>query len=107
MISKELFEACKNLYLDGMSVSKICEIKKLDRHTLSRRFKRDGLKVRKGFSYARKYDLDEHYFDIIDTEEQAYILGFIYADGNNLFSLDRISIHLAKRDEEILKKLLQ
>ena len=32
------------------------------------------------------------------------MLGFIYADGNNLFSQNRISIKLAKRDEDILKK---
>ena len=28
-----------------------------------------------------RYVLDESYFDKIDTEEKAYILGFIYADG--------------------------
>jgi hypothetical protein len=88
-----------------MSVSKICELKKFDRHNLSRRFKKDGLNVRKGFSYARKYSLDEHYFDIIDTEEKAYILGFIYADGNNLYCTNRISIKLSIVDEEILKKM--
>lgn len=105
MLSTELYDECKSLYLDGMSVSKICELKKLDRHNLSRRFKKDSLNVRKGFSYARKYDLNEHYFDTIDTEEKAYILGFIYADGNNLFRTNRISIHLSKTDEEILKKM--
>ena len=105
MISTNLYEECKKLYLDGMSVSKICEIKHLDRHNLSRRFKKDGLSVRNGFSYARKYNLDEHYFDVIDTEEKAFILGFIYADGNNLFQTNRISIHLSKTDEEILKKM--
>lgn len=28
-----------------------------------------------------KYDFDHHYFENIDTEEKAYWLGFIYADG--------------------------
>ncbi len=105
MLSAALYDECKSLYLEGISVSKICELKKLDRHNLSRRFKKDGLSVRKGFSYARKYNLNEHYFDVIDTEEKAYILGFIYADGNNLFRLNRISIHLSVTDEEILKKM--
>lgn len=105
MISTTLYEECKSLYLQGMSVSKICILKKLDRHNLSRRFKKDKLDVRKGFSYARKYNLNEHYFDIIDTEEKAYILGFIYADGNNLYTTNRISIHLSKTDEEILQKM--
>lgn len=107
MISVELYEECKTLYLEGMSVSKICELKQLDRHNLSRRFKKDSLVVRKGFSYARKYDLNEHYFDVIDTEEKAYILGFIYADGNNLFRLNRIGIQLSIVDKEILQKFSQ
>lgn len=38
----------------------------------------------------RKYSLNENYFDVIDTRNKAYILGFIYADGsvyNNYFSI--------------------
>ena len=31
----------------------------------------------------RKYNLNENYFERIKTPEQAYILGFIYADGYN------------------------
>lgn len=30
----------------------------------------------------RRYTVNEHYFDIIDTPEKAYWLGFIWADGN-------------------------
>ena len=104
MISMGLYENCKKMYLDGISVSKICEKTGLDRHNLSRRFKKDGLNVRKGFSYARKYNLNEHYFDVINTEEKAYMLGFIYADGNNLFKLNRIALKLAIIDKEILVK---
>lgn len=104
MILQELYEECKKMYLDGMSVTQIAKDKNLDRHNLSSKFKRDNLEVRKGFSYSRKYDLNEHYFDVIDTEEKAYILGFIYADGNNLFRTNRISIHLSIIDEEILQK---
>ena len=29
----------------------------------------------------RRYDVNHNYFDIIDTEEKAYWLGFLYADG--------------------------
>ena len=29
----------------------------------------------------RKYSVNDNYFNVIDTEEKAYWLGFIYADG--------------------------
>lgn len=93
------------LYEGGMSLTKIGKKLSIDRKALARLLKNNDIESRKGFSYARKYDLNEHYFDIIDTEEKAYILGFIYADGNNLFRLNRISIHLSITDEEILKKM--
>jgi len=56
----------------------------------------------------RKYVLDENYFEQIDTEEKAYILGFLYADGCNSVSVSggcTVSLQLAKQDEEILIKI--
>lgn len=93
------------LYEGGVSLTKIGKKLSIDRKALARLLKNNGVESRKGFSYARKYNLNEHYFDAIDTEEKAYILGFIYADGNNLFSTNRICIHLSTTDEEILKKM--
>lgn len=93
------------LYAGGMSLTKIGKKLSIDRKALARLLKNNGVESRKGFSYARRYNLNQHYFDIIDTEEKAYILGFIYADGNNLFRTNRVSIHLSKTDEEILKKM--
>jgi hypothetical protein len=58
----------------------------------------------------KKYQVDDNYFSVIDTEEKAYWLGFLYADGyvrikNNrsgqlklkLSSKDRIHIELFNR----------
>lgn len=104
MISIELYEECKKLYLSGQSITKICLEKNLDRHNLGRKFKKDSIKVGLGCTNARKYNLNEHYFDVIDTEEKSYMLGFIYADGNNLFSTNRIAIQLSIVDKEILQK---
>src|ERR1700722_2902584 len=104
LIDKHI-EEITSLYEGGMSLTKIGKKLSIDRKALARLLKNNGVESRKGFSYARKFDLNEHYFDVIDNEEKAYILGFIYADGNNLFRLNRISIHLSITDEEILKKM--
>ncbi len=74
------------LYQEGISLTKIGQQLGIHRKALTRLFKKNQVESRKGFSYARKYNLEEHYFDIIDTEDKAYMLGFIYADGNNFLN---------------------
>lgn len=48
----------------------------------------------------RTYLLNEKYFDIIDSEKKAYILGFIYADGS--VCRTTLNISLSEKDIEIL-----
>lgn len=52
----------------------------------------------------RIYTLNETFFDIIDTEDKAYFLGFLYADGNHFTKRNRITISLQERDKHILEK---
>lgn len=57
----------------------------------------------------KKYSIDENYFEIIDSEDKAYFLGFIYADGcvyerKKGNSIERsLSIKLNEKDIEILE----
>lgn len=53
----------------------------------------------------RKHSIDEHFFDKIDSQEKAYILGFIYADGYNNEKNGKIEINIAESDKEILEKI--
>jgi len=53
----------------------------------------------------RKYDINENYFDNIDTPEKAYWLGLLYADGNNFVKTNTIGIGLIAEDKYILEKL--
>lgn len=54
-----------------------------------------------------KYIRNENYFDIIDSEDKAYFLGFLYADGNNFIGKYdyKITISLMEKDKEILDTL--
>lgn len=35
-----------------------------------------------------KYDFNKNFFEVIDTQEKAYVLGFLYADGCNKTKLN-------------------
>lgn len=65
------------------------------------------LKVRKVAKNPRicKYTLNEYYFDVIDTEEKAYFLGLLFADGSNFESRHCVSIGLQTRDASILTQM--
>lgn len=52
----------------------------------------------------RKYDVNDTYFETINTEHKAYWLGFIYADGFINTTEDVIGISLNEKDEEHLEK---
>lgn len=49
--------------------------------------------------------LNRHYFDIIDTERKAYILGFLFADGHNCVSKDYVALSLHEQDKHILEEI--
>lgn len=58
----------------------------------------------KDSSLFRTYSANYHFFDVIDTEEKAYWLGFITADGH--VSDREIRIQLATKDREHLNRFL-
>jgi len=55
----------------------------------------------------RKISRNSHYFDQIDTPNKAYILGLIYADGNNYYSNGHymITIVLQEDDYSVLERI--
>lgn len=52
-----------------------------------------------------QYNLDEHFFDQIDTEEKAYFLGMLYADGNVARDQPSIKLSLQECDKYLVERL--
>ena len=55
----------------------------------------------------RKYAMNEIFFDNIDSEEKAYFLGLLLADGHNNIKDGVVSIDLQEGDITILEKLTE
>lgn len=84
-------------------MEKIAQIYTVGRGVIQRLIKKYNIKTRSVSDRHRKFNIDENYFDVIDTEEKAYFLGFLYADGHN--NIKKHTVNLRIMDEEIIRKL--
>lgn len=99
-VTKETAQEMYNLYINGKRTPEIAEMYGLDQHTVGRVFKRNG------FATDRKtYHCDEGYFDVIDDQDKAYILGLLWSDGCNQLDHGKVTIQLQEQDKEILEQI--
>ena len=94
---KEIMEACELYKTRKISKKRLCEIYKVTFSTLNKYLKKEGI------TFLSKYYVNENYFDDINTEDKAYFLGLLYADGCNNQKRNAISIGLQERDKDILE----
>lgn len=73
----------------------------INRKTLIRYLKDRGIEITS--SHGAK-ELNETIFDVIDTEEKAYWLGFLYADGYVALKTNAIGLHLSLKDLNHIEK---
>lgn len=107
--SKELKNQIINIaiqeYLDTpeelRSLTKLSEKYGIRRQTISEHLKKRGYEV---INYQNRARLNENAFDSMDTEEQFYWLGFLYADGNISTTGNRIEVRLSIKDLDHLEK---
>tara|TARA_R110000868_G_scaffold99024_1_gene272583 strand:+ start:13013 stop:13945 length:933 start_codon:yes stop_codon:yes gene_type:complete len=95
------------LYLSGKTTYDVADICKRSQTFIMNILKKNNINRRSTKSYTTIYIPNENFFDIIDTEENAYFLGLMYADGNNYINKHHnyeISIKLQAQDKIILEK---
>lgn len=97
-------EQIKQYYLEGKSTVEIAQIANCNQSNINSHLKRMKVSIRKPFEI-RKYSLNKEYFKTIDTQEKAYILGFLYADGYNQETKNQVRLTLQKQDKDILDKI--
>lgn len=73
--------------------------------TICKVLKRNGINARDRTQSNRRYPIKEDYFDNIDTQEKAYIMGLLYADGYNDTSRNSVNLSLKESDKQILEDI--
>ena len=107
IFSSEQIEDILNLYtVDCMSTSKISKKYNVNPSVIIRILKENQIQMRDN-SYYRAKRFNKTFFDVIDTEEKAYWLGFIYADGcvTKRIGADSFEIKLSEKDKDHLELL--
>ena len=89
-ISKAEDERIIELYQNNWSMQDICH--EMGISGVFGRLKKNGIESRTPEEAHRKFVLREDFFDEIDTEEKAYFLGFMFADGCNHYYTQKSSV---------------
>ena len=100
---KDYQEEITKLYQEGKTAKEISSLLGFKySQPVYNYFKKMGWE-RIGKAGKRIYGVNEDFFKCINTEEKAYILGFICADGH--IERDRLNITVSIKDKDILEKI--
>lgn len=103
-VTSEQRIAMKDLYENhGLSTWKIGKAMGYLNVCVIKNLKKAGVKMRNRSDANKTIEVNRTYFDSIDTPTKAYVLGFLYADGN--LSKDSFTIALQERDKYILESM--
>jgi transposase-like protein len=93
------------MYQRGMSAPEIADQFGVVHTLILRYLEKNGIERRSAEKCHRIYPIREDFFDVIDKQEKAYFLGFLYADGSNNKEANFVRTDLARKDRDILEKL--
>ena len=107
IFTEEEIATAIELYSDGKSIKYITKILHTSQKLTRKILTDNNIKINSRAEHSRKYVCDFDFFETIDTEEKAYWLGFLYADGNVLFEYNKYGkirnakfVLKLKRDDE-------
>lgn len=107
--TKEEGDKIKSLYAEGKSCREISEIIHGVSSGVRNWLRKNGIEKHDFKHNWRKYELNEKFFEKIDSNDKAYILGLIYADGCNVCNPEKgeshLEIGLKEEDRYLLEKI--
>ena len=113
----EWFDKAVELYNNNYSFLKIGRELNIDRKKIAKILKENGYEAKysfkttggvvRDFDVWRKYSFNENYFEVVDTEEKAYWLGFLYADGYVNSNKTSVELGVSEKDLNHLYKFIK
>lgn len=101
--SDELYNRIIKLYQDKYTQKEICRTLLISESAIRKTLNRNNVKRRSISECNRRYALNEHYFDEINTPSKAYILGLLYADGCNHPEHYSVTLSLQEADRGVIE----
>ena len=98
---------CEEYLARPISCIKLAEKHKLTQCAVWRAIKRNNIKPKKRWEIYKKHTVNDFYFDKIDTEDKAYFLGLLCADGCVDKKYISFAIALQSEDMYILQKFCE
>lgn len=86
-----------------LSAKTIAPLFNTSHYTILRHLRRNGVAIRDMTACHKKYTIDETFFEKIDSEDKAYFLGFMFADGYNNTEKGEARLKLHVKDKKILE----
>lgn len=75
-------------YENGKNMNELAKEYNCSRSVIDDTLRRNNIQKRSPSEAYRTYEINDYYFDEIDNQDKAYILGFFYADGCNCSKYD-------------------
>ena len=100
---EEVFEICGQF--NGFNTSYLSKKYGVSLVSINNVLRKNGFPALSQSELQRKYPINEDFFDVIDSQEKAYTLGLLYADGCNHSTDNGVSISLHEKDRHILEKM--
>lgn len=97
---------CQQYFEEKKSMLNISKELSCSPQIIARTIRETGREPRKVGVSNRLYYADDYYFSVIDSEEKAYWLGMLYADGTIQEDRGTVNLGLQTSDEEHIKKFI-
>ena len=107
VISEDTINKVVDKYENNIRYDYIAKELHMDKETVKNIIEKYGNGIRNKSDAFQYYNINQHFFDEIDTPVKAYILGLLYTDGNRNKRKDhyQIVLKLQDRDVDILFKI--